>query len=115
MTGEPQTGHGRRGAQQQLKSQGWGLQSTQEASCSRTLFLTPGENSQASWPRFSLGLVYLSVPMKCLFSTPLRAHKSILLGPTSESRSKAMAGFKSKASSSHGAIKPGPQLLSPCT
>lgn len=83
------------------------------------LFLDPLSNARrefpGAWPRFSPGLVYLSVLMKCLFSTPLHAHKSILLGPTSDSRSKAMAGFKSKVSSSHGAIKPRPQLLSPCT
>ena len=115
MTGVLQTRHGQGRVGQQLRSQGCGLQSTQDASCYWTLFLTQAENSQVSWPRFSPGLVYLSALIKCLFSTPLHTHKSILLGPTSESRSKAMAGFKSKISSSHRAIKPGPQLLSPCT
>ena len=115
MRGVLQTRHGQCGVEQQLKSQGCGLQSTQDASCYWSLFLIQGENSQLSWPRFLPGLVYLSVLMKRLFSTPLHTHKSILLGPTSESRSKAMAGFKSKISSSHRAIKPGAQLLSPCT
>ena len=53
IMGVHQTGHNR----QRLC---W-LQSTQDASCYWTLFLTRRENAQVSWSRFSPVLVYLTV------------------------------------------------------
>lgn len=70
------------------------------------LLLDPPSNSKRECPGELVQILICaclshSVLIKCLFSTPLHAHKSVLLGPTSERKSKVMlASFKSKLSSS---------------